>query len=148
MDLRAVDGNHRDVDEATLDAEAQDLAKHARQRVLVALTEPRDRRVIRDLMGGDDAKGNVFLAGPLDRPRRPSPARVGVEQQRDHQRRLKRRAAVPVSAVSRIERGQVHVRNGVDDQPREVPLGQPLADVRRQQERLPAVSREEVLSHP
>ena len=82
VDLRAVDGNHRDVDEAALDAEAQDLAEHARQRILVALTEPRDRRVIRDLMGGDDAKGNVFLAGPLDRPRRPSPARVGVEQQR------------------------------------------------------------------
>jgi hypothetical protein len=148
VDPRAVDGNHPDVDQTTLDAEAQDLAEHAGQRVPAALTKPRDRRVIRDPMGSDDAKGNVFLAGPLDRPRRPSPARAGVEQQRDHQRRLKRRAAVPVSGVSRVARGQVHVRNGVDDEPREVPLGQPPADVSRQQEPLLAVSRQEVLSHP
>jgi hypothetical protein len=98
-------------------------------------------------VGGDDAEGDVFLAGALDRPRRACPTRVCVEQHRDDHRRLERSAAVTVGAISGVERVEVHLRDGVDDKPREVPLGQPLADVRRQQERLLAIGREKVLAH-
>jgi hypothetical protein len=65
----------------------------------VTLAEPRDRRVVRDLTRGQDAKRDVVLTGALDRPRRPDPARVSIDQQRDHHRRIKRRPAVPVLPI-------------------------------------------------
>ena len=60
----------------------------------MALDEPRDRRVIRPLLRGDDAEGDVLDARALDDPRGADPARVGVEQQRDHLSSTGRRNAV------------------------------------------------------
>jgi hypothetical protein len=113
----------------------------------VALAKPRQRRVIRHLVRGDHPTGDVFLTRTLDRPRRPRSARVGVEQDRDHHRRIKRRPAVTVSAISAIERRQIHARHDVDHKPREVILRQPLTHVGRQQKRLLAITRDEVLAH-
>ena len=94
MDLGAVDGEHRDADQTGIRAQRQDLAEEAGQRVLMALTEPRDRRVVRDLVRGEDAKRDVFLAAALDRPRRPDSTRVPIEQQRHHLSSTGRRNAV------------------------------------------------------
>ena len=58
----------------------------------------------------------------LDHPRGALPTRVGVDQQRDHHRRIVRRAPVPVSAVVGIERGQIHLLDRRDHEPREVIL--------------------------
>jgi hypothetical protein len=67
MDLRAVDRNHVGVDQTRISTQRQNRTEQAGQRVLVALTEPRDRRVVRDLVRGDDADRDVFLARALDR---------------------------------------------------------------------------------
>jgi hypothetical protein len=132
---------------STARAQRQHLAEQAGDRVLMALEEPRDRRVIRPLLGGQHPKSDVLLAGALDHARGPDPARVGVEQQRDHHRRVIGRPAAPVDAIGRIERLQIHLGHGVDHKPREMPLGQPVTDVGRQQKRLLAVTTDEVMRH-
>ena len=45
------------------------------------------------------------------------------------------------------ERGQIELADRVDHEPREVILGQPLAQARRQQQLLLAITRQEVLRH-
>ena len=148
MHLGAVDGDHPDAHQAGLGAEREHLAEQPGQRRLVALAEPRDRRVIRALVGADHPRGDVLDAAALDAPRRALADRVAVEQQRDHHRRIVRRPALAVVAVGRVERLQIQRRDGVDDEPREMTLGQPLAQARRQQQLLITITREEVLRHP
>ena len=97
--LRPVDGDHPDARQTLLRAQRQHLAEQAGDRVLVALDEPRDRRVIGPLLRRHHAERDVLLARPLDLPRRPRPARVGVEQQRDHHRRVIGRPAAAVRAI-------------------------------------------------
>jgi hypothetical protein len=55
---------------------------------------------------------------------------------------------MPVGAIGGKERGQIKLANYVDHKPREVILGQPLAQARRQQQLLLAIARQEVLRHP
>jgi hypothetical protein len=56
----------------------------------------------------------------FDRPRGPIAARVGVHDQRDHHRRIKRRPSAPISAVGGIERFEIHRLDRVENEPREV----------------------------
>src|SRR4051794_37102363 len=148
MDLGAVDGDDADADQAGFGAEREYLTEQPRQRALVALTEARDRRVIRALVGADHPRGDVLDAAALDAPRRPLPERVAVEQQRDHHRRIVRRATLTVVAIDAVESSQIERRDAADHDPREMPIGQPLAQARRQQQLLVAITREEVLRHP
>jgi hypothetical protein len=103
--------------------------------------------VIRALLGREHAKRNIFFAGALDDARGPDPARVGVEQQRDHHRRVIGRPTAPIDAVGDIERPEIHLRDRVDDKPRQMPRRQPLTDVRRHQKRLLAITRDKALAH-
>jgi hypothetical protein len=75
-DLRPVDRDNADLRQAPLRAEREDLAEQASDRVLVALDEPCDRRVIRPLRRCEDAEGDVLLAAALDGARRADPARA------------------------------------------------------------------------
>ena len=147
LHLRAVDGDHADLGEPAARAQRQHLAEQAGDRVLVALEEPRQRRVIRALLGRQHPERDVLLAGALDHPRGPDPARVGVKQQRDHHRRVIGRPAAPIDAIGGVERLEVHLGHGVDDKPREVPRRQPLADIGRHQKRLLAITRDKALAH-
>jgi hypothetical protein len=54
---------------------------------------------------------------------------------------------VPILAVSGVERRQIHRVDRVDDEPRQVVLGQPLTQIRRHQQHLLAIARQEVLRH-
>jgi len=93
--LGAVDRDEPDLRESGLGAQPQDLAEQGPERGLVALAKARDGAVIRPLVGGDHAAGDILHAPALDRPRGPAPERVGVEEQRDHHRRVVGRATVP-----------------------------------------------------
>jgi hypothetical protein len=104
--------------------------------------------VIGRLIGRDHPKGDVVRAAALDPPRRALAHRVGVEQQRDHHRWLVRRATPPVVAIRRIERGKIKLTDRLNQKPRQMALGQPLAQTRRQQQLLLAIAAEEVLGHP
>jgi len=113
----------------------------------VALDEPRDRCVIGPLLRRQDTERHVLFARPLDLPRRACPARVRVQQQRDHHRRVIRRPAAPVPPIDGIERVEVELAHGVDDEPRQVALRQPLPHIRRHQKRLLAITRDKALAH-
>jgi hypothetical protein len=54
---------------------------------------------------------------------------------------------VPVVAMRLVERRQVDPVDDVKDEPGEVAFGQPVAQVRGQQERLVAVTAKEVVGH-
>jgi hypothetical protein len=58
------------------------------------------------------------------------------------------RRAPAITAVGRIERTEVELRDGVQHEPSEVVLGKPLAQARRQQQLLVAITRKKVLTHP
>src|SRR5215218_10085388 len=112
------------------------------------LTEARDRGVIGPPVGRDHPERDVLDARPLDHPRGPLTARVRVDQQRHHHRRIMRRATVPVRAVVGIERVQIELLDGRDHEPGEVISRQPIIHARRQQEDLLAIAPQEVLRHP
>jgi hypothetical protein len=100
-------------------------------------TRPRDSgasaRSSRDPgAGADHTRGDILDAAALHATRRALPDRVAVEQQCDHHRRVVRRAALTVVAISRVERAQIKRRDGVDHEPRKMSFGQPLARARRQ----------------
>jgi hypothetical protein len=145
--LRAVDRDHADADQARLGAEREDRAEQLGQRRLVALAEPRDRRVIRPLVSADHPGRHVFDTAALKAPRRALPDRIAVEQQRDHHRRIVCPTTMPVDPVGGVEGRQIELRDGVDHEPREVALREPVAQARRQQQLLIAITRDEVLRH-
>src|SRR6266545_2054153 len=65
-----------------------------------------------------------------------SPHRVGVEQQRHHHLRVERRPPPAILPISPVESAQIHLVDGVDDEPGEMILRQPLPQARRQQQLL------------
>jgi hypothetical protein len=113
----------------------------------MALDEAGDGGVIGVLLSGDHAACDVLHARALDRPRGPRSTRPAIEQQSDHHRRLVGRSTVTILAIRGIERRRVDHRDHIDHEPREVILRQPLLHVGRQQERLLAIARDEVLRH-
>ena len=145
--LRAINGEHADIDQPRLRAEREHLAKQPGERRLVALTEARDGRVIRRLVHADHARRDVLHAAPLDPPRRPLPDRIGVEQQRHHHRRIVRRPTMTIRPIGGIERRQVELAHSVDHEPREMPFRQPFPQARRQQQLLLTITTNEVLRH-
>jgi hypothetical protein len=114
----------------------------------VTLDEPCDRGVVGLVLRGDDPGSDVLLARALDRSRGPHPARIGVEHQGHHHRRLVGRATMAILAIGAIERRQIHRADRVDHKPRQIAFPQPLPDVGRHQEHLLASTRQEVLRHP
>jgi hypothetical protein len=147
LHLRAVDRDHPDLRQPAARAQRQHLAEQARDRVLVALDEPREGRVVRALLRCKHPEGDVFLARALDHARGPDPARIGIKQQRDHHRRVRGRPTAPIHAIGRVEGFEVHLADGVDDKPRKVPRRQPLTDIGRHQKRLLAITRDKALAH-
>jgi hypothetical protein len=55
---------------------------------------------------------------------------------------------MPVGAIGRVKRSQIHLLDSVEHEPREMLLGQPLPQARRQQQLLLTITRDEVLRHP
>ena len=110
--------------------------------------EARDRRVIRRAVGGDNPKRDIVATAPLDAARGPLADRVGVHQQRDHHRRIVRRATPTIASIRGQEFGQIEPVDDIDHEPCEVILRQPLTQARRQQQLLLAITRDEVLRHP
>jgi hypothetical protein len=107
----------------------------------------RDRRVIGNLVGADHPESDILATAPLNRSRGPLSDRIGEEQERDHHRRLVRRAPPPIGAIRAIEVAQIHHPHRVEHEPREMIFSQPLPQAWRQQQLLLTITRQEVLSH-
>jgi hypothetical protein len=146
-ELRTVDRHHPGADQPRPRAQPKHRAEQPRERSLVADQETRDRRVVGDPVGADHPVGDVLAAVALDRARGALPGRIGVEQQRDHHRRLISGATMAIGAVIGVELVQNHLRHRIDHEPREVILRQPLAQRRRHQKDLLTITSDEVLSH-
>lgn len=80
-EFRAVQGDHADIDQAGLRAEAEHLAEEVAESLLVANAKAGDRGVVGNLVGADHPEGDVLPAAALDPPRRALADRVGVGEQ-------------------------------------------------------------------
>ena len=147
MHLRPINCKHPNSAQTGIRAQRQDLAKQARDRVLMALTKPCDRRVIRTLVRSDHPERNVLDALALNHPCRALPTTVGVEQQRDHHSRLVRRPANTIHVIRPVKRVQIHLLHRLQHEPREMVLRQPIPQIRRQQQLLITITRNEVPGH-
>ena len=145
-ELRPVDRDHPGPHQPRLDTETQHLTEQPRQR-LMAHPKARDRGVVGHLVRADHPKRDVLAAAPLDRPRGALTDAIGVGQQRHHHLRVVRRATVTVNAIGRVERLQVELLDRLDHEPGQMVFIQPVAQVRRQQQRLLTVTPKEVLGH-
>ena len=123
-DLGAVDRDNTDLDQTTARAERQHLAEQIGDRRLVTDPEARRRRVIRRLVGSDHTKRDIVVAAALDRPRRAHPDRIGVDEQRNHHRRVVRRSTPTVVAITRMKRRQIQLRR---PRPKQTMRGAPQA---------------------
>jgi hypothetical protein len=103
--------------------------------------------VIRIQPAGDDPVADIAHAPLLDHPAGPLALAVPVQQQRHHHLRVERRPPVPVSPVPAAESTQVQRGHRVHHDEHQVVLGQPLAHVHRQQQRLVTLRRKEILRH-
>ena len=135
------------LDQSGLGAEREDLAEEVSERLLVADPEAGDRRVVGNLVRADHPEGDVLAAAALDPSRGALADRVGVGEQGHHHLRIVRGAAVAVGAIGGVEGLEVELLDRLDHEPGEVVLGEPVAEVRRQQHRLVTVTAEEVLGH-
>ena len=113
----------------------------------MAGAEPRDGHVVRGVVAGQHAERQVLGAAPLDLPGGAHPDGVGVQQHAQQQLGVVGRSAVPVGPVDGKERSQVELVDHVKHEPGEVVGGQPVAQVRREQERLVAAAGQEVVGH-
>jgi hypothetical protein len=100
-----------------------------------------------DLVGADHSEGDVLAAAALDPSRAALADRVGVGEQGQHHLRLVCGVAVAVGAVGGVEGLDIELLDRLDYEPGKVVLGQPVAQIRWQQERLVTVTGEEVLGH-
>jgi hypothetical protein len=146
-DQRPVQRDHPDRYQPRPRAQRKHLREDVRERLLVPNPEPSNRRVIRHPVGADHPERHILTATSLDRTRRPLTNRVGVQEQRDHHRRLVRRPTPPVIAIVGVEPAQIDRVDRVNHKPSEMVLRQPLAQARRQQQLLITVTRKEVPRH-
>jgi hypothetical protein len=146
-DLRAINGDNTDLHHAGPGAQLKHPAEQLRDRRFMPHSEPRDRRVIRDLVGRNHPERDIVTAVALDAPRRPDAGRVGVDEQRNHHRRIMRRPTMAILTVITVERIKIKLIDGLKHKPRQMALRQPLLQARRQQQLLITIAPEEVLRH-
>ena len=137
LELAAVDRDVPQLDQPCLLAKPQDLRKKVGKGRQVLLTKRRDAVVIRMLIASEHAKRDVFVGRSLDLPGGWPTHAVAVHEQRDHHRRVKAGSpSVILRLVHGVNRAQVQARNHVEHEQRQMPLRQPLTEVRRHQQPL------------
>jgi hypothetical protein len=72
---------------------------------------------------------------------------ASIHQQRDHHRRIVRRAPVTIRAIRVVERVQIQLLDRRQNEPRKVILRQPVTQAQRHQQDLLTLARQEVLGH-
>jgi hypothetical protein len=145
--LGAIQRDRADLDHASGSAQLQRGDQEAGQRLLVAGAEPGDGDVVGGLVGGQDAEGDVLLAAAFDLAGGAHPQAVAIQQHAEQGLGVVGGVAVPVVAVLPVERVEVELVCDVEDEPGEVALGEPVAQVRGQEEGLVAVAAQEGIGH-
>jgi hypothetical protein len=99
------------------------------KRLFVPHAEPRDGHVVGELVAGQDPEGEVLVAVPLDLSGGAHPDRVGIQQDAEQGLGVVGGVAVPVSPIAAQEWVEVELVDHVEDEPGEVAVGQPVAQV-------------------
>jgi hypothetical protein len=103
--------------------------------------------VVGELVAGQHPEGEVLKAAPLDLAGGAHPQAVGVQQHPKQGLGVVGRVAVAVSPIAPQEWTEVELVDDVAHEPGQVAFGQPVTQVRRQQERLVVVAAQEVEGH-
>jgi pyrimidine deaminase RibD-like protein len=93
------------------------------------------------------AKGDVLGAAAFELAGGAHAEAVAIQQHAQQGLGVVGGMAVPVITVGPVERTQVELVDHVEDEPGEVAVGQPVAQIRGQQEGLVAVAAQEVVRH-
>jgi len=109
--------------------------------------EPGDGGVVGLLVGRDHPERHVLDQPALDPAAGSLTGAVGVDQHRQHHRRVVRRAPATIGAIPRQEARQVELGNHVQHEPRQMVLRKPVRNRRRHQHQLLALDRHEVVAH-
>jgi hypothetical protein len=72
---------------------------------------------------------------------------ASVDQQRHHHRRIMRRPTMPIQTIGPVERVEIKLADGLEHEPRQMALRQPLPQARRQQQLLITITPDEILRH-
>ena len=115
---------HRLGDEQHLHEQRLDLGEES-------LAERAQRVVIGVAVGRNVAKCQRLVGRRLDAPARIGPARIAVDEQREQHRRVIGRRAC--AAIGAGHARQVELIDNLDHEPRQMTLGQPVFNRRRQQ---------------
>jgi hypothetical protein len=102
--------------------------------------EAGDGHVVGGLVAGKDSEGEVLGAAPLELPGGAYPDGVAVQQHPQQQFGVVGGMAVSVIAVRPVERGKAELVDHAEHKPGEVAFGEPVAQVRGEQEGLVAVA--------
>jgi hypothetical protein len=148
FELRPIDRDVPEFHQSRLLAELENLHEQPRKRLQMPLAELRDRVVVRVLVASDHAQRHVLVRPALDPPRRWLAHAVRVHKHRHHHARVIPRAPAQVLALaSLLDRRQVQLPHHVQKEQRQVPLRQPLTQIRRQQQTLIDLVRQVPLRH-
>jgi hypothetical protein len=96
---------------------------------------------------GDHPVAHVAQAPLFDHPAGPLALAVPIQQQRHHHLRVKRGASVPVGPVPAAELAEIQGGHRIQNDEHQIVLGQPLAHIHRQQQRLITLREKEILRH-
>jgi hypothetical protein len=118
-----------DPDHAGGGAQLQRRHQEPSQGLLVASAEARDGDVVGGLVGGQHPEGDVLGQAPFELPGGAHADAVGVQQHAQQQLGVVGGMAVPVVAVGQVERCQVELVDHLEDEPGEVAVGEPVAQV-------------------
>ena len=124
------------MDDARFAGDRHDLHEQRLERRQVLLPELRDRAVGRKIARRQHAIGYIVFQFPRDPTRRKRPRGIGVQQHRHHHLRVERLIAPPIPFVGRIECLEIQRGDGVGDEERQVPIGEPVTRRGREQQRL------------
>jgi hypothetical protein len=145
--LGPVQRDHTQSDQPGGGAQPQRLNQEPGQRLLVPHAEPGDGHVVGGLVAGQHPEGEILDAAPLELPGGAHPNGVAVQQHGQQGLGVVGRVAVPVGPIAAQKRPEVDLVDHVEDEPGQVAVGQPVAQVRGQEKGLVAVAPQEVVGH-
>jgi hypothetical protein len=145
--LGAIQRHRADADHAGGGAQLQGLDEEPGQRLLVAGTKAGDGHVVGGLVGGQHPEGDVLGQAAFDLAGGLNPKTVAIQQHPEQQLGVVGGMAVPVIPVRLVEGCEVELVDHVEDEPGEMLLGEPVAQVGGQQEGLVAVAAQKVVGH-
>ena len=131
LDLGAVEADLAQFQAAHLLGDQQNLHEQRRQLWQKSLAKGGYRVVIRMVVGGDVPEGHRVVGRLLQLAAGKNAGRVAVKQQGQQHLGMMGLGAAP--GVGGLDRGQVELANNLDDESRQVPLGQPVVHRRRHQ---------------